>query len=69
MMRRKITSMPTGLVIMALALIALVALVALFLFSEPSNDVDMRNSSDISRGVAASAMHWSSRDDSARAFD
>lgn len=69
MMRRKITSMPTGLVIMALALIALVALVALFLFGEPSNDVDMRNSSDVSRGVAASAKHWSSRDDSGRAFD
>lgn len=69
MMRRKITSMPTGLVIMALALIALVALVALFLFGEPSNDVDLRNSSNTSRDVAASAMHWPSRDNFGRAFD
>jgi hypothetical protein len=56
MTRRRITSMPTGLVIMALALIALVALVALFLFGEPSDAVDMRDGLEISPVNATNAM-------------
>lgn len=57
MTRRRITSMPTGLVIIALALIALVALVALFLFGDPSDAVEVQHKLEISPVSATGVIH------------